>query len=243
MRFASFILLMALLWPAAGAQSHLFDVVRFGSLQEVIAQVGAAEAPTSLVDSYGQDLLIYASNSTTDPQVIRYLVSVGFQVNLATPQGWTPLMYAIRFNSECSIALALLDLGADPSARNSAGESANDLIKDGPNPACLTTQLTALLAPAVAVPTAPPVAPAPPRPPPQTRSCCRYCTTGKACGDSCISRTRNCNQGAGCACNAVVPTDPIVLAGAIEMDQVVAGAGGDCGYLGELYSVTTWSML
>ena len=33
------------------------------------------------------------------------------------------------------------------------------------------------------------------------RSCCRVCTTGKACGDSCISRSKSCNKSGGCACN------------------------------------------
>ena len=32
-------------------------------------------------------------------------------------------------------------------------------------------------------------------------SCCRVCRTGKACGNSCISRTAQCHQPAGCACN------------------------------------------
>ena len=32
-------------------------------------------------------------------------------------------------------------------------------------------------------------------------ACCRTCTTGKACGDSCISRDKTCQVGAGCACN------------------------------------------
>ena len=35
-----------------------------------------------------------------------------------------------------------------------------------------------------------------------TRECCRYCTKGKACGDSCISRQYQCHKGTGCACNA-----------------------------------------
>jgi hypothetical protein len=32
--------------------------------------------------------------------------------------------------------------------------------------------------------------------------CCRYCSKGKACGNSCIARNRNCNVGHGCACDA-----------------------------------------
>ena len=33
-------------------------------------------------------------------------------------------------------------------------------------------------------------------------SCCRVCTTGKACGNSCINRKYQCRQPPGCACNA-----------------------------------------
>lgn len=31
--------------------------------------------------------------------------------------------------------------------------------------------------------------------------CCRICRTGKACGDSCIARTKTCRKGPGCACD------------------------------------------
>jgi competence protein ComEC len=34
------------------------------------------------------------------------------------------------------------------------------------------------------------------------RTCCRVCTTGKACGNSCISRAYQCRQPPGCACDA-----------------------------------------
>jgi hypothetical protein len=39
-----------------------------------------------------------------------------------------------------------------------------------------------------------------PTPTPQ-RYCCKYCTKGKACGDSCISRSYTCHKGPGCACD------------------------------------------
>ena len=35
-----------------------------------------------------------------------------------------------------------------------------------------------------------------------TRSCSRVCTTGKACGDSCIAANLNCNTPPGSACDA-----------------------------------------
>ena len=34
--------------------------------------------------------------------------------------------------------------------------------------------------------------------------CCKMCERGKACGNSCISRSRSCHKDAGCACNADV---------------------------------------
>ncbi|MBC76126.1 MAG: hypothetical protein CME64_08930 [Halobacteriovoraceae bacterium] len=35
----------------------------------------------------------------------------------------------------------------------------------------------------------------------ENQQCCRVCSVGKACGDSCISRNETCHKGAGCACD------------------------------------------
>lgn len=32
-------------------------------------------------------------------------------------------------------------------------------------------------------------------------ACCKVCSKGKACGDSCIARDKTCHKGKGCACN------------------------------------------
>lgn len=34
-----------------------------------------------------------------------------------------------------------------------------------------------------------------------SQSCCKVCITGKACGDSCISKSYKCYKGVGCACD------------------------------------------
>ncbi len=34
-----------------------------------------------------------------------------------------------------------------------------------------------------------------------TTTCCKVCSTGKACGDSCISRSYTCHKAPGCACD------------------------------------------
>jgi beta-lactamase superfamily II metal-dependent hydrolase len=36
----------------------------------------------------------------------------------------------------------------------------------------------------------------------RARLCCKMCTVGKACGDTCISRAYTCHQPPGCACDA-----------------------------------------
>ncbi len=33
-----------------------------------------------------------------------------------------------------------------------------------------------------------------------SKNCCRVCSGGKPCGDSCIARSKTCRVGAGCAC-------------------------------------------
>jgi len=31
-------------------------------------------------------------------------------------------------------------------------------------------------------------------------ACCKYCSKGIACGDTCIAANRSCHNGPGCAC-------------------------------------------
>lgn len=33
------------------------------------------------------------------------------------------------------------------------------------------------------------------------KKCCKVCKKGKACGDSCIAKSKTCTKGSGCACN------------------------------------------
>jgi endonuclease YncB( thermonuclease family) len=41
-----------------------------------------------------------------------------------------------------------------------------------------------------------------PAPPESGAACCRVCTNSKACGNSCISRSKSCHKAPGCACDA-----------------------------------------
>ena len=37
--------------------------------------------------------------------------------------------------------------------------------------------------------------------PTSSSKCCKVCTTGKACGDTCIAKNLTCHTAGGCACN------------------------------------------
>ncbi len=39
-------------------------------------------------------------------------------------------------------------------------------------------------------------------------ACCKLCSKGKACGDSCISRAKTCHKPPGCACDGYAPALP-----------------------------------
>jgi hypothetical protein len=41
-----------------------------------------------------------------------------------------------------------------------------------------------------------------PEPSETTDECCRTCRKGKACGDTCVARDRECTVAPGCACDA-----------------------------------------
>lgn len=68
------------------------------------------------------------------------------------------------------------------------------------------TEPLPVVQPPITVPVVPPteqVAPAPtsiPEPSP-SQGCCKICLKGKACGNSCISRSYTCHQPPGCACD------------------------------------------
>ena len=37
--------------------------------------------------------------------------------------------------------------------------------------------------------------------PQRSEECCKICRKGKACGDTCVSRDKDCHQPPGCACD------------------------------------------
>ena len=80
--------------------------------------------------------------------------------------------------------------------------ASSDVTDSTPTPIPTATAESRTISPALSTPTpafriSTPV----PRPStPVSRSCCKYCSKGKPCGDTCISRSYTCRVGPGCAC-------------------------------------------
>ncbi len=142
---------------------------------------------------------MYAATGNEDPDVITILIDSGADVDAQTPAGWTALMYAVRDNTNPEVAERLLNLGADSSISNSDALRAIDYADENPAFSDSPAYFQLFSQAVEEVPEEPTYTPPAEV---ETQSCCKYCTTGKACGDSCISASYNCYKGVGCACNA-----------------------------------------
>lgn len=90
-------------------------------IQENKVQLAEIKNPNSR-DFNGRTLLMKAVKDGNDWE-IRSLLKSGADVNLSDNEGWTALMYAIRYQNNFEITKLLLENGADINARNRYGSS------------------------------------------------------------------------------------------------------------------------
>ena len=93
-------------------------------------------------DITGKTLLMRAAKGGNEWE-LKLLLDSGADVNLTDNDGWTALMYAVRYNEGLECVEALLDAGADITVKNKYGSSAIVLAScyNG-NPQILTKLLT-----------------------------------------------------------------------------------------------------
>lgn len=75
-------------------------------------------------DSEGLTALMYAAETSTNPEIIRIFIEAGSDVNARDKDGTTALMLAAAKNVRPEILYSLIDAGADINAQNSAGNTA-----------------------------------------------------------------------------------------------------------------------
>lgn len=74
-------------------------------------------------DAAGRTLLMHAAKDGNEKE-IKLLLKSGANVNLKDKDGWTALMYAVRYSSNLECTESLLEAGADISVKNIYGSSA-----------------------------------------------------------------------------------------------------------------------
>ena len=74
-------------------------------------------------DAAGRTLLMHAAKDGKEKE-IKLLIKSGANVNLKDKDGWTALMYAVRYSSNLECTESLLEAGADISLKNKYGSSA-----------------------------------------------------------------------------------------------------------------------
>lgn len=74
-------------------------------------------------DAAGRTLLMNAAKDGNEKE-IKLLLKSGANVNLKDKDGWTALMYAVRYSSNLECTESLLEAGADISLKNKYGSSA-----------------------------------------------------------------------------------------------------------------------
>ncbi|MEQ1763572.1 MAG: ankyrin repeat domain-containing protein [Pyrinomonadaceae bacterium] len=81
-----------------------------------------------LVDKEKNNALHHLAENGVEPEIIRYLISSGIDINAVNKEGRTPLMLAAA-NSQNEIVTALLENGANASSTTRDGKSAWDLTE------------------------------------------------------------------------------------------------------------------
>ena len=114
-----------------GERSPLHEV-GFGYFNDrpaVVKVLLAAGADLNVRDRFGRNLLHTAAAAGRPPTVLKFLLAAGVDLNSRTEDGSTPLHMAARSNDPAVIQ-ALLDAGADPSAKDSRGRFPWDDARD-----------------------------------------------------------------------------------------------------------------
>jgi murein DD-endopeptidase MepM/ murein hydrolase activator NlpD len=113
------------------APPNVFDAAKAADREKLDLAL-AAGASLDLRDEFGQTPLMYAVSANAGPEFIGHLLKKGAAVNAQSDSQWTPLMYAARDSSSSETLLLLLNAAADPTIRNSEGQTALDLMRGNP---------------------------------------------------------------------------------------------------------------
>ena len=166
-----------------------------GTASESVAQAVTPAGAVEAIWRYNGPQSTYEAFSPAAPQAsdllsVDFLDAVWLCVTGAPPATLTPP----------AGAATATPVPAAPTATPAPGATATPVAASPTPPAATATPVAASPTPPPATATPVPANPTA-SPVPTSSTCCKICTTGKACGDSCISKNDTCHKPPGCACN------------------------------------------
>ena len=113
--------------PTPGSESEAFldrifiATLVTGTRQEIEEFIQKRKINLKLRDKSGNTALMIAADDSKDPEVVRYLLTLGIDVNAQNKNGDTALIRAASLTSEPTIISLLLEAGANPTIKNQDG--------------------------------------------------------------------------------------------------------------------------
>jgi ankyrin repeat protein len=106
------------------ADVNIFDVIRYGSLENLNNVFEEAFISMKLLDISERSLLFYSAGHNPQPEITEKLLELGAKVNHHDLHDWTPLTYATYHSINPEVLKVLVEAGADLEARNDEGMTA-----------------------------------------------------------------------------------------------------------------------
>lgn len=116
-----------------------FDAVEYNANIDILKLLLNSGVPATITNE-GYSLLMAASSSTSNPEIINFLIEKGNDVNYADFDGNTALIYAAEYNKNPEIINTLIERGANINVQNIDKMSAiNSAAAKNQNPKILET--------------------------------------------------------------------------------------------------------
>lgn len=115
-------LVLVLCTCAAAMDATTETLCRYGTAQDIKAAVGAGTFELDGIDAEGNNPLLIAAGYNRDPEVIRVLAGLGYNIDCRNFRGATPLMEAaLRSGGASEVINALIEAGAQVNCAERGG--------------------------------------------------------------------------------------------------------------------------
>ena len=122
------LVILAIIQSARKGPPNIFDAAHKKNIVKFRKYMNDGKTDLNAGDYKGMTALMYAIVSFNDSQLVREIIDLGAQVNIADKMGNSALHYAV-INNNSEIVKILLNKGILKDHKNSEGKTAQDIAK------------------------------------------------------------------------------------------------------------------